>query len=987
MIQSSVHPLSKILWPSRRFPIVWAVWIVLVGLYQGLAADELIGDRMSDPEASQPRLSEKGSVELHRLIKELGSPIYRNRQTAFLKLWEFSDGGRKTEGRRLIESATHSSDIDVAASARWLRVLMQLSTSPVEASRMIEELVLIRSGDIETILRLAENHRWEHLLAMLDALSDQDRARLLSETESLAGPRATLLMLAWSDHQEHRIPALVDHLWPRSESIEARSLWNLLGLREWANQPPRFELDRTTTLHWETIFDAIHDRIDDAVHRAQAQGRDDLALSLWLDKGLWEKLVPEIANRPPSANSLTTGRAAVEAARLALLLQWSGNTELSERWGNAIGPPGPREDDVSGVLLAMCLCGRVDEALKFAQLRVPNEAYECLLRQGRIEEALQCVGITKIDEPHIREWVKGVLEQPLTNQEADTETSTRLAETGSLFARLGRPEFAAIIDSAAVERASSVRGDHPADGSPNFSNVAEVSRERWKTLFEVWTDQKHHRRSFAIGHFKKLLREGMDEELRESLLQILYGSNDSESNFYPLAYPTLLWLQKQRNGSLLQAVDDIELLFAGRPPVAWPGEWSRDGLASLGRDLLLETRESHDSERSLQLVPLALLHKRFDLAKAWLYVNAEPGFQEWMQRLLDSAAYPMPLNNVASERLPASAQHLELLAEILVQQNDFSHAVHVLDHLSHLHPERIEIALRLSHLLRSIGETDRANDVRLQALSIPRSAFDLRLFLTGADRESFYEEAELLLKHSIRNASKSNLNAFWLSVRLSILQHAKLTNAFVGPQLKRDDAEIFLQKIVDDDRRHLLSRLAVFPERTFEMQFSLLAVEMLHRVSAQQAILDEDYERADLAVRACHAANPDQIDTPIELIQSATEVFGTEKTNRWVERYAASLEDHLTRWPDDTLVGNNLAWLYANVEYRLDRALELSRHVAEILPEDSVYLDTLAEVEFRLGNVDKAIEISSKCRQLSPLEKHHRNQLHRFLKEKSKVNE
>jgi tetratricopeptide (TPR) repeat protein len=980
--------LSNYLFSSVRrlgFPALLIAWSLSLGPIQGIYADELLADRTAESGESQPRHSDEGSTELHRLIKELGSPIYRNRQSAFLKLWEYSEGGRKTEGRRLIESATSSSDIDVAASARWLRVLMQLSTSPIEASRMIEELVLIRSGDIETILRMARGHRWEHLLAMLDALSDPDRARLLSETESLAGPRATLLMLAWADHEEHRIPALVDHLWPKSESIEARLLWKSLGLHDWANQPPGFKLDRLTTLLWETVLDAMNDRFDEAVHRARTNEREDLARSLLLDKGQWQKAIPAIATKPPSAQSLTTGRAAVEAARIALLLQWSGNRELSDRWIDAIGPPGPREDDVSGVLLAMCLCGRVEDAIKIAQARESHQAYECLLRQGRVEEALRCIGITQLDEPAIREWVQGLLEQPLTNQQADTETSTRLAQTGSLLVRLGRPELAAIIDRAAVERASSVRGDHPTDSRPNFSNVAEISRERWKTLFETWSDQRHHRRSFAIGHFKKLLREGMDDELRESLLQILYGNNDIEINFYGLAYPILLWFQKQRNGSLTQAVDDIELLLAGRPPASWPKDWSRDGLATLGRDLLGESRESQDDETVFQLVRLALLHKRLDLAKSWLQVNSEPGFQDWMQSLNDTNSYHLNTTILTSDRVPASAQRLELLVEVLVQQNDFPPAVAVLEHLSNLHPERVEIALRLSQMLRSIGETDRANDVRLQALSIPRSAFDLRVLLNESDRESFYEDAELLMKHAMRNTSRSSMNDFWLSVRLSIMQHAKLTSNNIDPQSRVANSKVFLQKIVDDDRRHQLSRLAIFPERTFEMQYSLLAAEMLQRVCAQKAILDEDFEQADLAVRACHAANPDQIDTPIELIQTAAKIFGSEKTNGWVELYAASLEDHLKRWPDDTLVGNNLAWLYANVDYRLDRALELSRHVAEILPEDSVYLDTLAEVEFRLGNIDKAIEISSKCRQLSPLEKHHRNQLQRFLREKSKA--
>ncbi len=47
--------------------------------------------------------------------------------------------------------------------------------------------------------------------------------------------------------------------------------------------------------------------------------------------------------------------------------------------------------------------------------------------------------------------------------------------------------------------------------------------------------------------------------------------------------------------------------------------------------------------------------------------------------------------------------------------------------------------------------------------------------------------------------------------------------------------------------------------------------------------------------------------------------------------------------------------MYANLDYRLERARELSKHVTEMLPDDHTYLDTLAEVEYRLGNFEEAL--------------------------------
>ncbi len=967
-----------------RVSVLQFLLVLVIGCGETSAAEELQSGRLRDDAETEPLQSNEIPTEIHRLIKELGSPIYRNRQSAFLKLWEFSAGGRKSDGRRLIESATGSSDLDIAASARWLRVLMQLSTSPAEASRMIEELVLIRSGDTETLLRLARSHRWDHLLAMLDALSEEDRARLLSESEALAGPRAKLLMFAWSDHEEHRIPALVDHLWSHSESIEARWLWKTLGLDKWANQPPSFKLDLRTSIHWEASSESLNGRVIDAAHRARANDREDIANLMLYNEGLWEQAIPEIASQPPSPNSLSTGKAAVEAARTALLLQWSGKSELSQRWANAIGPPAARNDDVSGILLALCLCDRIDDALKIAQLRRPDEAYDCFLGQGRIEEALGCLGIEQLDEATVRDWVDGLLQKPLSDLQADTETTVRMAEVGSLFARLGLTKLASIVDQAAVERASTVRGDHPMGGNANFSNVSEVSRERWKTLFATWTDQKHHRRAFALTRFKKLLREGMDDELRDALLLILYGSRETETRFSSLAVPALLWFRQERGGDLLQASDDIEQLFTGRQPSSWPGDWHRDGLASLGRSLLhRDALESIDEELPMQLARLAMLHQRYELAKAWLSTNAEPGFLEWIHHLLESSAHERETATASFERSPISSNRLALLGEVLVHQNDIPRANVVFEKISKLHPDRIDLALRRSKLLKSVGETDRANHVRLQALSIPQATSEIRMILGVLEKESMHEEAELLLRHSLRSTANKRLDELWLSVHLTMLQHTRLTAYKSVRDSDLQDQIVFVRNTIDDDRRQLLNRLAIFPERAIEMRFSLSALEMLHRVSAHLAILEGDFEAADLAIRACHAANPDQIETPIDLIPMAEKKFGAQKTAPWIELYAGLHEEHLKRWPNDSLVGNNLAWLYANVDYRLDRALELSRHVAELLPDDSVYLDTLAEVEFRLGNIDKAIEISAECRRLSPLEKHHRTQFHRFLSAKS----
>ncbi len=158
----------------------------------------------------------------------------------------------------------------------------------------------------------------------------------------------------------------------------------------------------------------------------------------------------------------------------------------------------------------------------------------------------------------------------------------------------------------------------------------------------------------------------------------------------------------------------------------------------------------------------------------------------------------------------------------------------------------------------------------------------------------------------------------------------------------------------------------------------VIAYDLQWRSYAALAIAEGNFEEADKAIRMCHRAWPEQIETPLELVPWGREKFGAELAQTWIDLYADPLEQHMNRWPNDTLIGNNLAWLYANLEWKLERAEELSRRVCERLPDDDVYLDTLAEIEFRRGNKAKAIELASRCREIAPLETHHRVQLRRF---------
>jgi tetratricopeptide (TPR) repeat protein len=82
-------------------------------------------------------------------------------------------------------------------------------------------------------------------------------------------------------------------------------------------------------------------------------------------------------------------------------------------------------------------------------------------------------------------------------------------------------------------------------------------------------------------------------------------------------------------------------------------------------------------------------------------------------------------------------------------------------------------------------------------------------------------------------------------------------------------------------------------------------------------------------------------------------------------------------WPDSALLNNNLAWLAARCGRRLDDALRHAERAVELEP-NAAHLDTLAEVHFRRGDRERAIEYSQRAVALEPRNQSLAGQLERF---------
>ncbi len=152
---------------------------------------------------------------------------------------------------------------------------------------------------------------------------------------------------------------------------------------------------------------------------------------------------------------------------------------------------------------------------------------------------------------------------------------------------------------------------------------------------------------------------------------------------------------------------------------------------------------------------------------------------------------------------------------------------------------------------------------------------------------------------------------------------------------------------------------------------------LVHRLRAAAAIDAGDLDAARQHARAALAAAPAETAVGEELVPRLDAAGQREAAEElFQEQYRLHVQ-WCADWPESALLNNNLAWLAARSGRLLDTALKHAERAVQLEPNAS-HLDTLAEVHFRLGDREKAIEYSKRSVALDPDSDTLRGQLGRF---------
>lgn len=874
------------------------------------------------------------------LLEQLDDRRFSERNAAFLKLvdprWDID---------AWLDEQSRSSDPNRAASAQWIRRLRSVPGSIEDRLEIMADYQSLSEGDLSIISKYIDNGRIESLVDMLEQLPESFRMELtLSSSEN---PFDGLISAAWRDGTERVIPRLLNAILPPHPiRVGLNARWKEIGM------PPEWRVDIPVGVP-EVEIASLHmaGRVDEALAAAKRLGLNEEYEQLLIRYQRWDAWLELDPLRKVTA---TTGWGDVQ--RILLLECLGRHEEALVYYELRKSDQGKNKGILNQQRALMALL--VGDRATFEQVLQsdddPSGWAELLFTHSDLTRLFEAEGLTDLTVSSIDRWfdrwVKqgGPVSRPIRFQ--------------SLFHRLGLKELEEALFRHLRRRIQSGLGEQ----SYQEWNAVLLELSRYgldERRLEVIAELCSRKENERAGSGWTLTQRGLQPVQKDSFTETL--ETTFQKNFPNIRSAATAIYDSLRNRypkmDAAARVAIVEDLNQGR----MPADWAESDLITLIQDVIRLTK-NEPSLLQPMLVDIADLLDTLGWTQKAL--NLLQDHAESYDANLKMAEYASKLGKVDDT--------IRLSLKLADQQQD-DVAVYLLASQSLAEVRRLEPWLHLQR--RSLSRLDLWKwmdsylqiNQRTQRMEPQEDVlFMLELLQRHAPstwHDLWYDDAYKLYG--------DRLLAEWY--RTSIEQHPERIAEFQRLAIQNAVEEIQSRAREPlSNRRQNGSGTSLGDidwsrwSRLYERAFS---------ASFWRAVQEGDRDSADRLIRAAHHVYPEQINTLIDVIPIVRSQFGDETLTNWYEIYAAPMRSHLERFPNDTLIANNLAWLSAKCGSDLQRAHQLASRVVEQRPIDT-YLDTLAEVEFTLGNTAKAIELSAQCRSKKPRDPHHVRQLERFRK-------
>ncbi len=860
-----------------------------------------------------------GSVDAW--IKGLDDSSYRTRRESFLKLCD-----RTIPIDAWIDRESKSGDKHRAAVAIWLKRLRRSNGTLAERAEILRDYETLKNPDDRNLDRYAVLERyvatgqWEGLIELIALLDPPYRAELLGEESKLQ----TIIDKAWKSENEWVVPRLLDLVLKPTERVQVNRLWRSLGM------PDEWRVSQNSNLPSVKVVELEADsKIDEAVALAEKSALRNLIEPMLIRANRWDRWLKMDPKRTP-----ITRLSSFEHQKAAMLMLL-GQLDETENLLDKIIDGSERAEFSNGTAILALGLGRSEVFEKFLEQQTDSSSFNLMRMLGEVHGAFKQIGLDDLTVDSVKAWLdnKSNLKKWLS-EESDPQQKAKappLADFADLFFQLGLNEQGELVDSTLVEW---VR-----------KREADEGIAAWMPLFGQWL--LTNERVKVIYHWKSYLTRNAGRRLkvpsaRSTPFESIY-SDFPQSAAWIFDYLVALTNKPSLDGgtdleqhrkAIEIAIDQMEDLHLGRLPKAWDSQRS---LVELRNSIYARSQEMGTAD--IQMMELA---KLFDsMSETQLAIET-----------LDLCSDDAPV--------------LQSRAEYLIRLGQLDAASALLSDAFQNASSDLGLLVDCTETLESIGRFSEMDRFRLQGLSAISEdplASTLRSLLELPTRKI----VQLVMEQRF-NRDKLDIGSGFDAARCLSRQYGDaakkdLSLAKKAANAARIESLLWIKFLWEDQKRDVRPMLSLFGDA-----FQSLILE---------AISDGNRELADKLYRIAFRCKPQDIDMPIVVVPIAEQVFGKEFADEWFDLFYQPMLKHLDMFPADTLIGNNTAWLAALCDRNLEKAQFLASRVTASHP-DPTYLDTLAEVEYRLGHVERAIELSELCLQLKPKDKQHREQLKRF---------
>jgi tetratricopeptide (TPR) repeat protein len=163
-----------------------------------------------------------------------------------------------------------------------------------------------------------------------------------------------------------------------------------------------------------------------------------------------------------------------------------------------------------------------------------------------------------------------------------------------------------------------------------------------------------------------------------------------------------------------------------------------------------------------------------------------------------------------------------------------------------------------------------------------------------------------------------------------------------------------------------------------EPAFFLRMPHTIHRLRAKGLLARGDAAAAEREIAACRALMPGDVMLAIDVVPEFERLGNKARADGLYAESMRQKDEILAKYPRSANHHNDAAWLAVNCGRDADKALAHARRAVELRPKNASYIDTLAEAQFRRGEIDEAIKAMTRCVELEPKTPRHREQLERF---------